>query len=302
MDPTLLNKKAQQLQWEIEQQRLVSDRIDAVRRETEQLFNVAIPLCVINKDYTIHRVNDTFCKLFTCRKDEVTGRACHSIWQSSLCDTEKCPLRNVMATGKPFTTEGIKVTGDGRKKICMVNAQPFQTAENELTGIVENIIDITLRKEIEEELREKKERLLEQNVLLEKKNFALQELMEQVRTDKKRTEERILDNVQHLVGPLIEKLKECCCEKETTFIEMIEANLGEITSPFGSTISRKMLKLTSKEITIANMIKNGCDSKEIAVLLHLSPKTVETHRKNIRRKLGLTNSQENLYTSLTSVS
>ena len=299
MNTTLLNEKTLQLQWEIKQQHLISERIESARKEAEQIFNVAVPLCVIDKNYRIHRVNDTFCELFDCRKDMVTGQRCSSIWHNGLCNTNRCPLWKVMSTGNPFNTEGAIRTGNGHRKICMVTAKPFYNAENQLTGIVENIIDISLRKKVEEELAGKKEQLLEQNLLLEKKNAALRELMEQIRHDKKLTEERILDNVEHLISPLIEKLKERCCEKETVFITMLETNLNELTSPFGSIIARNYLKLSSKEITIANMIRSGCDSKEIARLLHLSIKTVETHRKNIRRKLGITNSQKNLYSCLT---
>ena len=302
MKSASLNKKSRQLQWEIEQQHLITGRIESVRRETEQIFNIAVPLCVIDTNCRILRVNDTFCDLFGFERTSVVGRVCHTIWKNNLCNSRNCPMSYVKMSAKPsYTTEGTVQSRNGKQLICMITAKPFFSKENELIGIVENFIDITLRKEMEEELERTKLELLDQNLLLERKNSALRELMEQIRTDKKQTEERILDNVEHLVRPIIEKLKDCCCEKESTFIQMIETNLSEITSPFGSTIARNMLKLSSKEITIANMIKNGCDSKEIANLLHLSLKTVETHRKNIRRKLGITKSHENLYTCLTSI-
>ncbi len=45
--------------------------------------------------------------------------------------------------------------------------------------------------------------------------------------------------------------------------------------------------LTNRELQILNLIGNGKESKFIAKDLGLQISTVETHRKNIRKKLGL---------------
>ena len=52
----------------------------------------------------------------------------------------------------------------------------------------------------------------------------------------------------------------------------------------------KLSKLTEREIDIIKLIKNGSTNKEIAETLFLSPRTVETHRARILKKLGLKNS------------
>jgi DNA-binding NarL/FixJ family response regulator len=48
--------------------------------------------------------------------------------------------------------------------------------------------------------------------------------------------------------------------------------------------------LTEREIQIINLIKEGQSSKEIAMSLNISLKTVEVHRHNILKKLKLKNS------------
>ena len=52
----------------------------------------------------------------------------------------------------------------------------------------------------------------------------------------------------------------------------------------------KLSMLTEREIEIIKLIKNGSTNKEIAEKLFLSPRTVETHRARILKKLDLKNS------------
>lgn len=51
-------------------------------------------------------------------------------------------------------------------------------------------------------------------------------------------------------------------------------------------------RLSDREIEILEMIGKGHEVRQIAKLLHLSPKTVETHRAHIKDKLDLKNSRE----------
>ena len=51
-------------------------------------------------------------------------------------------------------------------------------------------------------------------------------------------------------------------------------------------------RLSERELEVFQMISHGISAKEIAEKLHLSIKTVETHRDHIRRKLHLSNAAE----------
>jgi DNA-binding NarL/FixJ family response regulator len=50
--------------------------------------------------------------------------------------------------------------------------------------------------------------------------------------------------------------------------------------------------LTDRELEILERIGKGEEIKAIARALHLSPKTVETHRAHIKEKLKLTNARQ----------
>lgn len=82
-------------------------------------------------------------------------------------------------------------------------------------------------------------------------------------------------------------------------LDIIEQNLMEILEPVPSSFSRSMLtSLTPSELRIAEFIKTGKSTKEIADALSIAAKTVENHRNNLRSKLGIANKRINLRTYL----
>ena len=53
-----------------------------------------------------------------------------------------------------------------------------------------------------------------------------------------------------------------------------------------------MQSLSNRELEVYEMIGQGLTIQQIAGRLHLSPKTVETHREKIKQKLNLKSSTE----------
>jgi DNA-binding NarL/FixJ family response regulator len=51
-------------------------------------------------------------------------------------------------------------------------------------------------------------------------------------------------------------------------------------------------RLSDRELEVLELIGKGTEVRQIAKLLHLSPKTVETHRAHIKDKLDLKNARE----------
>ncbi|KPA11985.1 Signal transduction response regulator, receiver region domain protein [Candidatus Magnetomorum sp. HK-1] len=75
-------------------------------------------------------------------------------------------------------------------------------------------------------------------------------------------------------------------------IKTIERKLNLMVSKVPSNINQ--YHLTKTELKIASMIKEDLSTKEIATLMDISTSTIETHRKNIRKKIGLKNKHINL--------
>lgn len=78
--------------------------------------------------------------------------------------------------------------------------------------------------------------------------------------------------------------KYLCPSVSATVTEaLLDANAG--TAPSGC-------RLTSRERQVLQLIAEGSSSPQIADRLHLAPATVDVHRRNIMRKLGLHNVAE----------
>jgi PAS domain S-box-containing protein len=162
--------------------------------------------------------------------------------------------------------------------------------------------DITGRKQAEEALRIREAELEIRANELEELNSALRVLLKRREEDQKEIEEKVLSNVKELVLPYVERLKKSALGAEqNTYVNILESNLEDIVSPFVRKLSSTYLGLTPTEIHVANLVKEARDSKTIAQLLNMSPRTVESHRQNIRKKLGLKNKKANLRTHLLSI-
>ncbi len=136
---------------------------------------------------------------------------------------------------------------------------------------------------------------------LEEVNTALKVLLKQREGDKRELEENISLNVKELILPYVEKLKKSRLDAvQTSNVNILETNLQEITSP----ILRKLQRFdfTPKEIEVVSYLKDGRTTKQIAELLGVSPRAVEFHRYNIRKKLGLDQLKTNLRAYLLSIS
>ena len=151
------------------------------------------------------------------------------------------------------------------------------------------------------ELQQREQELEAQTQSLEDLNAALRVLLQKGEQDKQELEQRTLLNVQELVLPYVDRLLQDSDYAQRETLKVIRSNLVDIVSPFGRALSLGFSKLTHRELQIANLIREGMTSKEIAALLHVSERTVTTHRDNIRKKIGLKLEKANLRTHLLSM-
>ncbi len=153
--------------------------------------------------------------------------------------------------------------------------------------------EIEIRKEKEDQLlqahEELEEKVKERTADLGEANIALKVLLKKRDEDKRELEQRLVANVKDQILPYVHKITNInhLSDKEKTYVDIIESNLDDIISPFINSLSSKHSKFTPSEIQVANLVKDGKTTKEIAELLNSSGFAVDFHRKNIRKKLDL---------------
>ena len=171
-----------------------------------------------------------------------------------------------------------------------------ESARGAIETIAAQIGGVVSRVNMVEELKLERKNLAEANA-------ALKVLLRQRAENCRELEESLLTNVKNLVLPFAEKLKNTRLTLEQVlFLEIVESHLKEITSPFLRTLSRQFAELTPMEIRVADLVRDGRTSKEIAQILHIAENSVLFHRKNVRRKLGLKSKKANLNSYLKSLS
>lgn len=162
--------------------------------------------------------------------------------------------------------------------------------------IIGTLTDITRIKDFEEQLEKQ---VSARTGELANTNIALTVLLKKREEDKASLAEQTLSNATNLVEPFLDRLAESgLSEQQKALVEVIRTNIKDLTAPLSDKLSVKMSRLTPIELQIAKMVKQGKRSKEIADILHVSPGTINLHRKNIRRKLEIAHRKTNLQSTL----
>jgi len=155
------------------------------------------------------------------------------------------------------------------------------------------------RDELEQRVQERTTELKDKTDRLEQANIALRVLLETRDRDRKSIEESMLFNIKEFAEPHLEKVKQTnLTELQRGCLDVIESTLKELTSPLLRDLAKNYANLSRTEIQVANLVSFGRSTKEIAETLHVSKRTVEGHRMNIRRKLGIRDEKKSLQSYL----
>ncbi len=201
--------------------------------------------------------------------------------------------------------------------ICMLDnrrnrrALLFREGLAEFARVIE--ADLVLLQEIDTRLRleAKLQQTLDQLELrvvdrtreLEEANTALRVLLSNVEKSREDYDQMFLRKIKGLVMPHLAKLKGRLGDDPAAavYLDLMEENLTSITSSLSGRLSTVFEALTPSEAEIAQMVMRGQTTKEIARALSRETSTIDFHRNNIRRKLGLQKSGQNLRSLLLSI-
>ena len=137
---------------------------------------------------------------------------------------------------------------------------------------------------------------------LEEANIALKVLLNERENERHALEEKVVCNINELTRPHLEKLAAGnLSQRQQSLLDTIKSSLDDIASPLSRRFIIESSQLTPAESQVANFIRQGRTTKEIAALMRVATSTVDFHRLNIRRKLGLAKRRINLQSHLKSL-
>jgi PAS domain S-box-containing protein len=149
-----------------------------------------------------------------------------------------------------------------------------------------------------------RQKALEEKLLLEKTqteemNVTLRNVLKSIDGERRQFEQRIARKIRSDLLPALEKVRrEAAAGVRSSYLDLVREQLVGLTKGFENELDAALLKLSRAEIAICRFIQAGCTTKEICDALNLAFETVQTHRKNIRRKLGLKGRNINLHAFL----
>jgi len=135
---------------------------------------------------------------------------------------------------------------------------------------------------------------------LQQVNQALLALATQMTRTRDELEVEVAAAVRTRILPILNQLEaDPHFRKYRTELEMLSMHMGDLSSCLIKN-HVSCSALSTMELRVATLIKNGLTSEQMATQLHVSLDTIKTHRRSIRKKLGIQNSRVNLATFLQS--
>ncbi len=122
--------------------------------ELTQIFNASSDsMRVMDTQGMIIRVNKSFAELAGVTPDEAKGQHCAALFRCPHCHTDLCCINLLLNHGEPVESEVAHIAPDGTTVYYLVTTAPMYDPSGGLIGVVQNLKDITLRKQAVEEIR-----------------------------------------------------------------------------------------------------------------------------------------------------
>ncbi len=143
--------------------------------------------------------------------------------------------------------------------------------------------------------------ILDKTRQLEETNTALRVILSQPNNAQEELQSTILNQLEKSIFPYLDLLTQGLTDKQNReYLTLITEQLHSIGSSFIQRLSDPGIGLTKKEILVADLVKQGKNSKQIAQLLKLETRSVEAYRNKIRKKLNINNQKVSLSDYLSS--
>ena len=297
-----LEKRVKEVEKETVEHKQSEEELRESEAQKKAILDASIDrIRLVDTDMRIIWANQTTTRELSMAPEDLRGKFCYQVLVGRDTPCPKCPSKKALTSGNlehAIMHKPVSKTFKGETHWDNYSI-PVKNESGDIESLIQITRNITEQVLAERALREREEELKIKATNLKEVITALRVLLKRRDEDKTELEEKVLSNVKDLVVPFLEKVKKTPLDpKQFTYIDILESNLNDITSPFLRNLSMKYINLTPKEIGVAYLIKEGKTTKEIGEIMAVSPRTIETHRKNMRKKLGMDKKKGNLRSHL----
>lgn len=230
---------------------------------------------------------------------EIYGRPLEVLIGTQLClltDADGCltlrKAKEQLIEGQQLQTEVVSLYVDGKNFPSIMTMTRMTLDDSPYWTLI--VRDITEQKAMDIKLRE-------EMLNAEEMNVTLRNVLKSIEDDRKEFEKKLSERISTSILPGLAKVgAEKQDEVRQGYLALLKHQLISLTGGFDSELDGDLLKLTKTELKICQFIKAGLSGKEICDAMNLSFETIQTHRKNIRKKLGLRGRSQSLHQFLVS--
>lgn len=227
--------------------------------------------------------------MFGYRKEQILGKSAYLLTQNTDGAQLKQQSRDVLRDGDVWKGDYEFIRGDGTRGFAASVFALLKDDQGVAYGTVGLCHDLTERKRLEERLTVKSQELQE-------KNLALNTLLRHAETERIIACERVATDLAHTINEHLLKILESKSRPHAVEarVNLLLRELGTAPENKRSERSNPSSKLTEKELEVAQLVRLGKTSEEIAFILDKSPDTIRLQRISIRKKLGIGRKDRNL--------
>ena len=151
-------------------------------------------------------------------------------------------------------------------------------------------------------LNHRRNELQLKSAALERQNRDLRRLLQHNADDNRELEAGVVRNAHGILKPLIRAMRDNRpTPAQTDCLNRLNRQLDELLDSLAPRLDSPRFNLTSQELRVARLIREGFASRQIAARLKIGIRTVTTHRMRIRTKLGIKGQRRNMRTCLLAI-
>jgi PAS domain S-box-containing protein len=278
----------------------VGDLLEAARKYRIHFSLAKDVIFTIDRTYTVTSVSPSVEGVLGYKPEELVGKSLAELTVVPPEYLEKAlhEAQRILQGEKISSSTYQFITREGSVKYGEVSGEPY-LHDGRSRAIISIARDITERMRFEEQLLAKEKELTRQAGHLEEMSIALKVLLDARDKEKKRAQELIMSRARMIIYPYLEMMEAGNLDEECrVYLNIIKANLADLLTPYINTLSQQYLNFTPMEMRIADLVRQGKSTKDIAGMMKVTPFAISFHRRNIRRKCGLLKAKKNLRTHL----